>query len=174
MHDRPTVAAPWRIRPRLSAGPAAAVLLALAAGSAGCGSSPSLTPTAIAAPASAADLEFCASEINRYRSSLGRPALVRSASLEANAEAAAEYDATVRVPHAYFSTDRRLQSVTAETAILWWTGFDVRSVIRKGLAQMWASGPATAHYDVLVGAFTQVGCGVFVNGSEVTVVQDFR
>ena len=150
-----------------------AALLVVTAASLGCGSRAILSPSA-AAPVSPSDVAFCASEINRYRTAIGRSQLTRSRPLEQNAAAAAEYDSAVRIPHAHFATSLRMPIVIAETEIMWWSGYDVRSVIEKGLAQMWANGPATGHYDVLAGAFTQVGCGIFVNGSEVTVVQDFR
>jgi hypothetical protein len=39
---------------------------------------------------------------------------------------------------------------------------------------MWAAGPGGEHYDILVGRYSEVGCGVFVNGSEVSVAQDYR
>jgi len=64
--------------------------------------------------------------------------------------------------------------VTAENEILWWRGFGVRSVIQQGLEQMWLNGPAGEHYDIMTGNFSQIGCGIFVNGGEVTVAQDFR
>jgi len=62
----------------------------------------------------------------------------------------------------------------AENEILWWKGFGVQSVIQQGLQQMWQAGPKGEHYDIMVGSFSQIGCGIFVNGSEVTVAQDFR
>ena len=39
---------------------------------------------------------------------------------------------------------------------------------------MWAEGRGGGHYDNLAGRYTQVGCGVFVDGDLVTVVQAFR
>ena len=46
--------------------------------------------------------------------------------------------------------------------------------IQQGLAQMWRVGPGGEHYDILSGSYAEVGCGVFVNGTEVTATQDFR
>jgi hypothetical protein len=39
---------------------------------------------------------------------------------------------------------------------------------------MWDVGPGGEHYDIMVGAFSEIGCGIAVNGTEVTVTQDFR
>ena len=39
---------------------------------------------------------------------------------------------------------------------------------------MWQGGPRGEHYDIMVGPYSQIGCGIFVNGREVTVAQDFR
>ena len=47
-------------------------------------------------------------------------------------------------------------------------------MIVRGLGEMWQQGAAGPHYRNLVGAFSEVGCGLFVNGEEVTVVQAFR
>ena len=44
----------------------------------------------------------------------------------------------------------------------------------KGLADMWAEGPGGGHYENMRGPYTQLGCGVFVNGVDITFVQDFR
>ena len=39
---------------------------------------------------------------------------------------------------------------------------------------MWKQGEGGTHYRNLVGNYTELGCGIFVNGDEVTVVQAFR
>ena len=121
-----------------------------------------------------ADLSFCADEVNRYRVSVGRPPLERSADLEIFATQAAENDGRAHEAHHLFSVTHGGGTSMAETEILWWRGLGVRSVIQQGLRQMWQSGPSGEHYDIIVGGFSQIGCGVFVNGAEVTVAQDFR
>ena len=112
--------------------------------------------------------------MNLYRASVGRPALSRSADLEAFAAQAAQSDGLAHQAHHWFATTNGGGLSAAENEILWWQGFGVSSVIQQGLAQMWQSGPSGEHYDIMTGAFTQIGCGIFVNGSEVTVAQDFR
>lgn len=121
-----------------------------------------------------AELVFCADEINRYRASAGYRTLTRSADLEGFAAKAAEVDTLAHVAHHHFSTTNGGGTSMAETEILWWRGYPVHAVIEQGLAQMWHSGPGSNHHAVLAGSFTQVGCGIFVDGTEVTVSQDFR
>jgi uncharacterized protein YkwD len=124
----------------------------------------------------AAELALCVDETNRYRSSVGRPALTRSAALEAFAAEAARQDTLVRQAHYYFKSTNGNNIARAENEILWWRGFTIEEVIRQGLAQMWRSGPSGEHYDIIVGPYTHVGCGIYVggNGREVTVAQDFH
>jgi uncharacterized protein YkwD len=123
---------------------------------------------------SSADLQYCADITNRYRTSVGLRPLVRSASLEGFAAQAASVDGVAHVAHTHFAATNGDGISSAETEILWWRGFTVQAVIQRGLAQMWEVGPGGEHYDIMIGAFSEIGCGIAVNGSEVTVTQDFR
>jgi hypothetical protein len=105
---------------------------------------------------------------------VGRAPLARSADLEAFAAQAAQSDGLAHQAHRFFATTNGGGMSRAENEILWWEGLGVRTVIQEGLQQMWNIGPAGEHYDIMTGAFSQIGCGIFVNGSEVTVAQDFR
>lgn len=138
------------------------------------GSAGDLTGPDAATAAFSVEIAHCAGEINRYRALEGKPALRRSASLEAFAAVAARIDGSAHVAHRHFKATNGDGTSMAETEILWWRGFAVRSVIEKGLSQMWQAGPTGEHYTILVGPYSEVGCGVFVNGAEVTVAQDFR
>jgi uncharacterized protein YkwD len=153
-------------------------LVCLVAGvAASCGrSSPSSpSPSAGASVNLSANLSYCADEVNRYRASVGRPPLTRSADLEAFAAQAAQNDGVSHQAHHWFAmTNGGGKTSKAENEILWWQGYGVQSVIEQGLQQMWNAGPNGEHYDIMVGGFSQIGCGIFVNGSEVTVAQDFR
>jgi hypothetical protein len=120
------------------------------------------------------ELAYCADEINRYRASVGRPSLARSPMLEDFAAQAAEDDGRAHLAHHFFAMTNGGGMAKAETEILWWRGLAVRGVIQNGLAQMWQSGASGEHYDIIAGPYTQIGCGIFVNGAEVTVSQDFR
>jgi hypothetical protein len=150
----------------------AAMLTAFASG---CGRG---APTAPSSAGSiwnaAADLSFCADEVNRYRMSVGRPPLARATDLESFAAQAAQNDGLAHQAHRWFAATNGAGTARAENEILWWSGFAVRNVIQQGLRQMWQSGPNGEHYDIMVGSYSQIGCGVFVNGAEVTVAQDFR
>jgi hypothetical protein len=119
-------------------------------------------------------LVYCTEEINRYRGLVGLPALHRAADLDAFAARAAEHDHRIGMPHQYFLQTNGGGVSRAETELLLWRGYAVRDVIRRGVAGMWAEGPRGSHYQTLAGDYTQVGCGVFVNGPEVSVSQDFR
>jgi uncharacterized protein YkwD len=144
--------------------------------SAACAATPAAptAPGAIAGGTFAEELAYCTDEINRYRTLAGRPPLDRAADLDDFAARAAEHDHRIRVPHQYFRQTNGGGVSRAETQLLLWKGYPVREVIRRGLAGMWAEGPRGSHYQTLAGEYRQVGCGVFVNGTEVSVSQDFR
>ncbi len=123
------------------------------------------------------ELQYCVDRTNAYRASVKLPALVRSADLERYADAAAQHDGKAHQPHQYFKKTHGGGIAFAENAIPWWSLSDlgsVQTIVDKGLAMMWAEGKGGAHYRNLTGRYTAVGCGVFVNGDEVTVVQAMR
>jgi hypothetical protein len=156
----------------------AALGLALSVSAMACANGPT-APSDVATASSATldlseDLAFCADEVNRYRASVGRQPLARSAALESFATSAAAHDGTAHVAHQLFVNTGGGGTSMAETEILWWRGYAVRAAIKQGLAQMWKVGPGGEHYDILSGSFGEVGCGVFINNGEVTVAQDFR
>ena len=121
-----------------------------------------------------AELELCADQTNQYRVTVGLRPLRRSAILEDFAAHAAAHDGVAHLAHDQFMATNGAGISSAETEILWWQGFSVRGVIQRGLAQMWQVGPGGEHYDIMAGAYSEIGCGIAVNGSEVTVTQDFR
>lgn len=138
-------------------------------------SSPS--STAAVSPSFEPELQFCVDRTNQYRTSVGLPALSRSADLERYADAAAQHDGKAHKPHQYFKKTHGGGIALAENAIPWWSLSDVGSVhavVDRGLAMMWAEGKGGAHYRNLTGRYASVGCGVFVDGDEVTVVQAMR
>jgi hypothetical protein len=121
-----------------------------------------------------AELAYCADQVNRYRVSIGRAPLSRSQRLEDFAAQAARDDGLAHLAHHLFTMTNGGGMAMAETEILWWRGHAVRTVIQQGLEQMWQAGPSGEHYDIIAGPYAEIGCGIFVNGSEVTVAQDFR
>jgi hypothetical protein len=136
------------------------------------------SPAGTTAAASSANLDasvsFCAEEINRYRATIGLGPLDRAADLDTFAAQAAEHDGRAGVPHQYFRLTNGGGISRAENQLLLWKGYGVNDVIRQGLAQMWAEGPGGSHFQIMAGKYAQVGCGIFKNGNEVNVSQDFR
>ena len=120
------------------------------------------------------ELTFCVTETNRYRTTLGLSPLTRSRSLEAYAAAGAQEDGLAHVAHQHFRSTNGGGVAFAENEIPWWSSGSVQAVTQQGLAMMWAEGPGGGHYENMRGPYSQLGCGVFVNGGEITVVQDFR
>ncbi|MGE0451233.1 MAG: CAP domain-containing protein [Vicinamibacterales bacterium] len=150
-----------------------AALLGGLIGSVACAASPS-APSPAGTAGLDSTLTFCADEANRYRASVGLPALGRSSALEAFAAQAAEHDHGVGIPHQFFISTNGGGVARAENQLLRWRGYGMNEVITKGMANMWAEGPGGSHYEVLTGSYTEVGCGVYVNGNEVSISQDFR
>ena len=144
-----------------------------------CAAAPT-APTAAgtATPTGSASLDsnvsYCTDEINRYRVMAGLAPLDRSTALDGFAGQAAEHDGQSRVPHQYFKMTNGGGISIAENQLLLWKGYTVPQVIRQGLAQMWAEGPSGSHYQIITGKYAQVGCGIYTNGNEVNISQDFR
>ena len=159
---------------RIVSGLVTATAIALLCLSASACALPSTTPTTPDTATLGASLQLCADEINRYRASIGRAALTRSASLEQFAADAAQHDATAGVPHTLFTKTNGGGVAMAETELLLWPNRTVQDVITKGLAQMWAAGPSGEHYSILAGPYSEVGCGIYVGSGEVSVTQDYR
>lgn len=125
----------------------------------------------------AQELQLCVDLTNQDRASVGRSALTRSGTLDSYAAAAAENDGTAHVGHQYFTRTNGGGVAFAENEVPWWllsTRRTVRVVVQQGIARMWAEGPEGSHYRHMNGPYTEIGCGLFVNGNEVTLVQAFR
>jgi uncharacterized protein YkwD len=156
------------------------MILALAAGCRMPLKSPA-SPSAAAdgaSPAFSAEAALCIDQTNVYRGIVGKPSLKRSLVLEEYATTAARTDGLAHVAHQHArATNLGNGTSRAENAILWWSlryYGSVAQIVRLGLADMWKQGEGGTHYKNLVGNFTETGCGIFVNGDEVTVVQAFR
>jgi uncharacterized protein YkwD len=158
-------------------------LMTLLVMTAACGSQVA-SPTAPSSPSEAgatafsAEAALCVDQTNRYRATVGKAPLARSSALEAYATAAAKTDGLAHVAHQYARATNLGNGISrAENAILWWSlryYGSVQQIVRGGLADMWGQGEGGTHYRNLVGQYKEVGCGIFVNGDEVTVVQAFR
>ena len=136
------------------------------------------TPGGVGTGPYAAERDLCVAEINRYRETLGRPPLRRSAALEAYGDEAAKADAASKKPHGHFAATRGGGVSMAENAIPGWplAGSSVAGIVRDGLKMMWNEGPGGGHYETMASRrYTEVGCGFAVTGkNEVWALQEFR
>ena len=123
--------------------------------------------------------EFCVSETNRYRATVGKPALVHSPEIEAYADEGAEVDHETSPHHHFSSTNGGNGIAFAENECpgqLGWTiapGEDVSAVVGRCIKAFYDEGPGGGHYENLMGSYTKVGCGIFEAGGKITIVQDF-
>lgn len=118
---------------------------------------------------------FCVQETNRYRAMVGRPALTESSSLEAFAAAAAQADTQTGIAHGYYRSHD--PGFGAENEAPNWSITiygSTHNVVAQAIAAFWSEGPSGGHYENIVGPYSQLGCGFFQNGNDLTVVQDFR
>src|SRR5262245_12859148 len=125
------------------------------------------------------DLAFCVAETNRYRARHGKPPLRRSAELEAYAAAGARFDTAARRAHKHFE-DTPGKLAYAENECLSFAGWSlksaggtVRGVLTKCLRTFYDEGPGGGHYESMMGEYGTLGCGVYVDGKGVTIVQDY-
>jgi len=123
------------------------------------------------------ELQRCVELVNQYRATIKRTPLRRSAALEAFAAKAAANDGVAHVGHQYFRRTRGGGISFAENSIPWWPMASVggvRGALEQGLEMMWDEGPSGGHYRNMVAHRSEIGCGIFVNRGEVTIVQEFR
>ncbi len=166
---------------RAARGLCRALLLAAIASSACSPSSSSSNPTTPSgAGVTDGDLATCVTMTNQFRATVGLGALTRSGVIETYAAAAVESDAASGMPHSYSISHNGgvTSGFWAENEALMFgltsSGGTVAAVIRTALNLFWSEGPAGGHYQNIVGPYLQMGCGVFVDGPQVSVVQDFR
>ena len=139
-----------------------------------CSNNPSSpSPAKLSNGGTTADLTFCVTETNRYRAMVSRTALTESASVEDFAAAAAQSDTQSGIPHGYYNAHSPGFSAENE-APEWPVTSSIQNTIAAAIAAFWSEGPGGAHYQNLIGPYTQLGCGLFVIGQSVTIVQDYR
>jgi uncharacterized protein YkwD len=125
----------------------------------------------------AVEKKLCLDETNRYRATLGLPAVAWSTELEAFAESGVRYDAARNRAHAHFAAAKPNPS-DAENEIPGWPLSNyktVSKVVEEGLKMMWDEGPGGGHYENIKGSHTALGCGILVTeAGRVWVIQDFK
>jgi uncharacterized protein YkwD len=124
-----------------------------------------------------AEKKLCMDEANRYRASVGLPAVAWSAALEAYADEGARYDAARNKAHAHFGAVKP-NPADAENEIPGWPLSNyktVAAVVADGIRMMWDEGPGGGHYENIKGNHTAIGCGIHVTeAGNVWIVQDFK
>lgn len=155
------------------------LVLALAA----CGGSDGGT-TGDAPPGGQSAKQFCVSETNRYRAMNGKPPVAYSAQLETYANTGAMIDFNGS-PHQHFSSTNGGGIAFAENECPQqgnWTYTpgqdDLNMVVGNCIAAFYAEGPGTdyathGHYINMMGNYAKLGCGIYVSGTDLTIVQDY-
>jgi hypothetical protein len=119
---------------------------------------------------------LCVDETNRYRALHGRPDVAWSAALEAYADEGAEYDHGA-TPHAHFTSTGGGGIAFAENECPRWNlsfgGGDVVDLVAACIAAFYDEGPGGGHYEILLGDYGSLGCGIYQSANEVTIVQDY-
>jgi hypothetical protein len=126
--------------------------------------------------------EFCVTESNKYRAGGGVPAVTRSTQLETYADMGAQVDYNGS-PHQHFSSTSGGGIAFAENECPHWDlsfgGGDEKALIAACIKAFFDEGPGSdfgthGHYINLMNAqYRTLGCGIFKNGSDYTILQDF-
>jgi hypothetical protein len=122
----------------------------------------------------------CVELTNELRATVGRPPVERSAELEAYATEGAEYDHG-RDPHDHFRSNSGGGIAFAENECPHWDlsfgGGSVTSLVEACIDAFWSEGPGTGdahgHYNNMIGNYGTLGCGIYNEGSDYTIIQDY-
>lgn len=118
---------------------------------------------------------FCVQETNRYRTDGGRAAVTRAAALEDFADEGAAVDHGAE-PHDHFRATSGGGIAFAENECPHWNlapGGDLSALVGSCIAAFFGEGPGGGHYENMMGNYGTLGCGLYVEGDEVTIIQDF-
>jgi hypothetical protein len=132
--------------------------------------------------------QFCAAETNRYRDMVPVGHVTENTALDTYAATGAENDTMSGTPHSHFQSTSGGGIAYAENecpASLGWSispdpsQAELEDKVADCIAAFWAEGPGAdyathGHYLNMTNAsFHTVGCGVYVDGSKLTITQDF-
>lgn len=115
--------------------------------------------------------QICVDEINKYRATLGRPALQRWNTAEACSSTEAQSDSSTGRAHGAFGQCQEM----AQNECPGWPGPSDK-MVPSCLKMMWGEGPGGGHYENMASTrYTKVACGFYAlpNGN-VWSVQNFR
>jgi hypothetical protein len=100
--------------------------------------------------------------------------------LRAYAAKGARYDTAARTPHKHFKDTNGGNLAYAENECLssdGWSlrsaGGSVRAALTRCLRTFYDEGPGGGHYENILGDYATLGCGVYVSGDGVSIVQNF-
>lgn len=133
------------------------------------------------APPTGADVahQTCVSETNKYRAGAGKAAVQEDAALEAYADAGAMHDFSTS-PHDHFSSTSGGGIAFAENECPqqgnWNLSFgngDLTMTVVACIKAFFDEGPGGGHYDNMMGNYGTLGCGIYLQGQQLTIVQDY-
>ena len=123
-------------------------------------------------------LTICVEVTNQYRATVGAPPLAPSPEVAAYATDAARADALSNTAHSYTRGPNGPAGVaSAENAVVRWplARFgSIPTLVVSALTAFWNEGPGGPHHENMRGPYTTVGCGIYVDGDQVTLIQHFR
>jgi hypothetical protein len=136
-----------------------------------------------ASPGGQSAKQFCVSETNRLRAMNNKPALAESTDLETYADTGAMVDFSSQ-PHNHFSSTSGGGISDAENECPvqgnWQlpAGGDMNALVGQCIAAFYSEGPGTdfathGHYINMMSDNTKLGCGIYMMGTGVTIVQDY-
>jgi len=136
-------------------------------------------PGEIELPAPEPDLlTLCTEVTNQFRATVFAAPLAPSPEVAAYASEAARADALSNRAHSYTSGPNRPRGVGfAENAVVRWplSRFgSVPTLVVSALTAFWNEGPGGPHYENMRGLYTSVGCGIYQDDDQVTLIQHFR
>jgi hypothetical protein len=120
--------------------------------------------------------EECVDYTNMYRVDNGRAPVVRDQELEDYADEGAEHDHDAS-PHDHFVATSGGGIAFAENECPHWDlsfgGGDLTQLVRECIDAFFSEGPGGGHYENMMGDYGSLGCGIYVRGTDVTIIQDF-
>ncbi len=118
----------------------------------------------------------CVAMTNELRASVGKPAVAQSATLEDFADTGAATDHGGQ-PHDHFRATNGGGIAFAENECPHWdlsfgAGDEVK-LVEACINAFWSEGPGGGHYDNMTGDYAALGCGIYHEGTDYTIVQDY-
>lgn len=121
--------------------------------------------------------QACVARANMYRAQNGRAALVVTDTIAAFADDGAANDDSASRPHDHFLNTSGGGIAFAENECQNWDlqfGNGDPAMTAEACVDAWyAGGPGEGHYENLLGGYTTTACGIYVNGTDITILEDF-